>query len=160
MSRRGFTSRAIKKRREAIRRIAAVLADIPFNVPIRRVYIFNWSLKFTLVTPAVAATEAISCANKLHWIKLYDGAWMKFIVSTPFLIPVTSIPSSPFSGSASWLLAKRFFQRRFSRGFTFSALRRSFFDYTLYLSTKRVDYNQLQKASWLKSKLRHILIIR
>lgn len=53
--------------------------DTPFNVSIRRVYIFNWSLKFTLVTP-VAATEAISCANKLRWIKLYDGAWMKFIV--------------------------------------------------------------------------------
>lgn len=77
----------------AIRRIAAAVAgsDTPFNVPIRRVYIFNWSLKFTLVTPVVATIEAISCANKLHWIKLYDGAWMKFIVWTPSLPLVTSI---------------------------------------------------------------------
>lgn len=111
----------------------------PFNVPIRRVYIFNWSLKFTLVTPVVAA-EAISCANKLRWIKLYGGAWMKFIVWVLSLLhplpldpsavlspsPVSRLSSSSFLRPTPWrILAKRSpFKDAFPCGFTFFACAR------------------------------------
>jgi hypothetical protein len=95
------------------RAIPAALAggDTPFNVPIRRVYIFNWSLKFTLVTPIppplpIVSTGAISCANKLRWIKLHDGRAdeihrLNLLSSTP----ATSSPS--FSRFSSWYARKK-----------------------------------------------------
>jgi len=80
VSRRGFASRAIKERREWF------VGSRPFSLAVIR-HLTSQLDEFTFLIDRLsslslllAATEAISCANKLRWIKLHDSAWIKFIV--------------------------------------------------------------------------------
>jgi len=139
---------------------AALAGDTPFNVPIRRVYIFNWSLKFTLVTltPSppplpVVSTGAISCANKLRWIKLHDGRAdeihrLNLLSSASVTSSHSSRPlSSSFPRFSSWYACKKLASKlshpRPSARIYFS---RHLLDCALHLSRRRVDYQRSRKT--------------